>query len=112
MIVEVNVPPKVLWALTDEAERMGVTVGELLLAAATTEQPMGPLTETTHDRVIRLWRQGLCDADIAARLHMTNQAVSKVRQGMKLPANRRLRPTAEAIRLAAYKQHQAEKRSA
>lgn len=110
MIVKVEIPPKELWALTERAEREGVTVGELLLAAATAVGPTG--TETTHDRVRKLWAEGLCDADIAAHLHMTTQAVSGVRQGMKLRAHKRFKPTAEAARSAAYKQHQAEKRSA
>lgn len=113
MIVKIDIPPKVLWALSERAEREGVTVGDLLVSAATDPPPMPvsiPTTETTHDRVRRLWSEGACDADIAAALHMSSHRVAKVRQGMKLPANRRFKPEAQAARLAA--RNQAEKRSA
>lgn len=113
MIVKVDIPPRELWALSAKAEREGVTVGDLLLAAATSGDAMQePGTETTRQRVRQLWSQGLCDADIAAEMRITTRRVAVSRQGMKLPANRRFKPTAEAARSAANKQHQAEKRQA
>lgn len=114
MIVKVDVPPKVLWALSEKAEREGVTVSDLLVTAATSPAARTtyiPPNETTHERRVReLWQTGLCDADIGNDLGITAAAVGRVRRKFKLPANRRSSPTAQAARLAA--QHQAEKRSA
>lgn len=107
MIVKLDIPPKLLWSLSEEAEREGVTVAALLLNAATRPKITAITTDdlatvvSSHDKTIHgLWKQGLCDADIATELNITTSQVARVRQGMKLPAHRRFSPEAQEARLA------------
>jgi len=87
MRFQVEVPDAVFWKVAGRAETYDQKVNEfaadlLIAAAAAPSHPDG-------DPVVRLWRAGLSDAQIAGRLNRTNQFVSTRRRAYKLPANRR-----------------------
>lgn len=83
----VEVPDEVFWAVATRAEpfdqRVPDFTADMLVAVAASRAPLD------SDPVLRLWREGKTDAQIAAQLGLTNLAVSDRRRRMKLPANRR-----------------------
>lgn len=87
MRFQVEVPDDVFWRLAARAELFDQKVpdmtADLLIAAAVARVP----SET--DPVLRLWRAGFSDAQIAAYLNVTNVSVSSRRRRYGLPANRR-----------------------
>lgn len=115
MIVKVDLPPKMVWAISKKAESRGVSFSEMLVAVmldvgskapAEPEETPPPTVvvekETTiHRRLRQLWRLSFSDADIAAEMGVTPGAVGRLRREMHLPANRRSVHTREAARRAA-----------
>lgn len=89
MKFQVEVPDEVFWKIAPVAEMFDLKVpqyaADLLVAHS-----LHPIPRDT-DPVIRLWRQGKSDRQIAAQLGMTNAAVSSRRQHLRLPANRQPR---------------------
>lgn len=89
MKVTIDVPDAVFWAAAAKAEVFGQRVDEyavdLLVTAAASRSPV------QHDPILRLWRDGLADAEIGALLNATNATVARRRQALGLPANRRRR---------------------
>ncbi|WIE55388.1 hypothetical protein [Curtobacterium sp. MCBD17_003] len=86
MRVVVEVPERVLFALTDRAEDADLTVAEYLLRAGLT---IAGVTESRQSTVARLQSLGLSDAAIAQHLNTTTTAVASMRRQLHLPANRR-----------------------
>ncbi|GAA4176438.1 hypothetical protein [Gryllotalpicola koreensis] len=85
MRVALNLPEKIYQRLVARAERLGTTVADIIsgmiagdLSGLTLEQQVGA-------RVL----QGMCDADIAAELSLTNAQVKDIRLRLKLKANPR-----------------------
>lgn len=83
----VEIPDEVFWQIAAKAEQLDMKVPDLaadLLRAAAIAR-----TFTELDPVLKLWRQGLTDKEIARALNCTNAAVAGRRQRHRLPANRR-----------------------
>jgi hypothetical protein len=86
--VQVDLNPRDLWQLEERAERDGMTLPELLAEMVTShERP----SLSTSDRVRELWRDGMCDADMAVRLRFAPGYVALVRRSLGLPANKRFK---------------------
>jgi hypothetical protein len=81
--VTVDLDPRDLWVLTDQAEKQGMTLPDFLRAR------MLDRKATVQDRVVELHAAGMCDADIGAELNMTLQQTANMRRGMGLEPNRR-----------------------
>jgi DNA-binding NarL/FixJ family response regulator len=82
--VAVDVPDKVLFALTDQAEAAGMSVAEYLLHAGLATAGITEKRESTIGRLVGL---GMSDAQIARRLNTTNAAVAWKRRQLGMPAN-------------------------
>lgn len=83
MKVIVDLDPKDLWVLTEQAERQGMTLPDFLRARMLDRKP------TVRDRVVELHAAGLCDADIGLELGMDLHQTAAMRRGLGLEANRR-----------------------
>jgi hypothetical protein len=84
--LEIELPDRVWGHLVSRADAEGITSRELLVAAIE-----GLVPEVSgRDSVSVLWSRGLADAEIAAELGWTNEAVARVRRRRKLPANKRV----------------------
>ena len=83
MKVTVDLDPRDLWVLTDQAEKQGMTLPDFLRARMLDRKP------TIQDRVVELHAAGLCDADIGMELEMTLQQIANMRRGLGLQPNRR-----------------------
>jgi len=87
MKFQVEISDDLFWKIAARAETFDQRVPEyaadLLIAAAHVRSPVD------SDPVLRLWRGGLTDAQIARHLNLTNLAVSSRRRRFGLPANRR-----------------------
>lgn len=83
----VDVPDEVFWKIAARAEHYDQRVPDytvdLLITAAAVDVP----SET--DPILRLWRGGFTDKQIAARLNLTNLTVAGRRRRFGLPANRK-----------------------
>lgn len=88
----VDLDPKDVWRLQATAEAEGMTTGEVLRRELTRRRD----TLALHDRIRSRVLAGMCDADIAAELNMTNQTIANIRRGEGLPANRRYERKATA----------------
>lgn len=86
MKFQVEVPDEVFWKIAPIAEAHELKVPEytadLLVAHSLRPMPQD------IDPILRLWRMGRSDRQIASQLGMTNAAVSSRRQRMHLPANK------------------------
>lgn len=89
MKFQVEVPDEVFWKIAPIAEQFDLKVpqytADLLVAHSLRPMPKDV------DPILRLWREGRTDRQIAEQLGMTNAAVSSRRQRMHLPANRHTR---------------------
>ena len=87
MKFQVDIPDDIFWKAAARAETHDQKVGEfaadMLIAAAA----MPTIPET--DPIVRMWRAGLTDSQIASHLNRTNLSVSTRRRAYKLPANRK-----------------------
>jgi len=87
MKFQVEVPDEVFWRAAARAEMHDQKVSELaadLVIAASDTRAM-----PEYDPIIRLWRAGYTDAEVARMLNRTNLFVARRRQMYKLPANRK-----------------------
>lgn len=87
MKIMVDLDPKDVWRITDKAEKAGITPGEVLRDELAVRRSHLELRNRIRSRVLA----GMCDADIARELSLTNRVVSDIRRGEGLPANRRNR---------------------
>jgi len=89
MKFQVDIPDDLFWKIAARAETFNQRVPEyaadLLIATAHVRSPVD------SDPVLRLWRGGLTDAEIARHLNLVNRAVADRRRRYGLPANRRRR---------------------
>lgn len=85
----VDIPEEAFWKVAARAEVFDMKVpeyaAELVVAAA------GSRSIPDSDPLVRAWRLGETDRDIARRLNMTNLAVADRRRLYGLPANRKPR---------------------
>lgn len=86
-LVDVPVPltAETVLALTEIAAGLGMTPAGWLASQARAVT----LDTVRHKTVVRLYMRGLCDAEIARELNLTNQQVATKRRVLGLPANRR-----------------------
>jgi hypothetical protein len=85
----VKLPTRIYWRIAARAEKSGRTVGEEIIAALAMQVEHDG--DPDDDPFARLWRQGLADREIAARLGWTNQQAADTRRRRMLPANRKPR---------------------
>lgn len=89
MKFQVEIPDNIFWKIAARAETFNQRVPDfttdLLLTAAATRSPVDT------DPVLRLWREGLTDKQIGARLDLTNATVAGRRRRHGSPANRKAR---------------------
>jgi hypothetical protein len=83
----VEAPDEVFWRVAARAElqdqKVPDFVVDLMISVAAAKSPV------ENDPLLRLWREGLTDSEIARELDVTNQRVSDRRRRFGLPANRR-----------------------
>jgi len=87
MKVTVDMDPKDLWVLTEQAERQGMTLPDFLRAR------MLDRRGTVQGRVTELHAAGWCDADIGLELGMDLAQTATMRRALGLQANRRFSVT-------------------
>lgn len=85
MKVLIDLDPRDVWRIQEQAERLGVTPGEIVRAEMNTRRAGLALRDAVRERV----KAGMCDADVAAELHCSPGWIATVRRGLGLPANRR-----------------------
>lgn len=83
MKVTVDLDPRDLWVLTEQAERQGMTLPDFLRARMLDRQP------TIQDRVVELHAAGLCDADIGIDIGLDLAQTAHLRRALGLKPNRR-----------------------
>ena len=83
MKVTVDMDPRDLWVLTEQAERQGMSLPDFLRTRMLDRKP------TVQDRVVELHAAGLCDADIGIDLGMDLAQTANIRRGLGLQPNRR-----------------------
>lgn len=83
MKVTIDLDPRDLWVLTDQAEAQGMTLPDFLRAR------MLDRRGTVQDRVVELHAAGWCDADIGLELDMTLQQTATMRRALGLQPNKR-----------------------
>lgn len=93
MIVKLELDPKLVWRLEEQAEKAGLTFNEH--AAARLEGKRQGLWSTsraageiTKKRVAELHAQGLTDAEISAAIERVIEHVAFVRRNLGLKPNR------------------------
>lgn len=85
MKVTVDLDPKTVWSIAEEAEKRHVQPGDIARERLST--PTRRLEY--HNRVRARVLAGLCDADIATELGRTVNEIARVRRQEQLPANPR-----------------------
>lgn len=90
MIVKLDLDPKLVWRLEEQAEAEGVTVAQIVARAfAPRSTVQGSAGDRTRAEVARLHGAGLPDAEIAVRVGRVQEHVARVRRGLGLKPNRR-----------------------
>ena len=87
MKFQVEIPDEMFWKAAERAEMHDQKVHEFTadILLAVVAAPIVPET----DPLVRLWRAGMSDSEIARTLGRTNLSVSTRRRSYKLPPNRR-----------------------
>lgn len=90
MKVMVDLDPRDVWRIQEQAERLGVSPGDIL------RRDLDRLRRRVEvsRRVKDLTERGFCDADMAERLGYTVGRIAEIRRGLGLAANKRYRRTA------------------
>ena len=84
MKVSIELDPRTVWAVTETAEKLGISNSELL------EQRLSGLRrKTIPERVREVHARGFCDADIADELGYLVGTVGTIRRRLDLAPNRR-----------------------
>ena len=84
MKVSIDLDPRTVWAVTETAERLGITNSELL------EQRLSGLRRLSiPERVRDLHARNFSDADMADELGYLVGRVAEIRRKLGLPPNRR-----------------------
>ena len=86
----VDLDPRDVWRIQEQAERLGVSPGDIL------RRDLDRLRRRVEvsRRVKDLTERGFCDADMAERLGYTVGRIAEIRRGLGLAANKRYRRTA------------------
>lgn len=86
MKIQVDLDPKDVWRIQEQAERRGMTPGAVLREEFSRRRYGQDFRDTIRARVIA----GMCDADIATEMVWpTVGTVAAVRRGLGLAANKR-----------------------
>lgn len=94
MIVQVDLPPPVIWALCEAAEQRGVTSAELageVLAERFNPKPTPryEVGQRTRERVAELHALGMTDEEMGVELDRAYTHVGRVRCALGLKKNRK-----------------------
>lgn len=92
MKVTVDLDPRDIWHIQQQAESRGITPGAVLREQLATRRNNLELRDRIRSRVLA----GLCDADIAAELNQTPRRIAETRRNLGLPANPRYRKKTKA----------------
>lgn len=90
MRVQLDLDPKTVWSIQEEAERRQTSPGEIVRERLRNQRRTIEYRVRVRSRVLA----GMCDADIAAELNRTPGEIARVRRGEGLPANPRYRRSA------------------
>ncbi len=85
MKVQIDLDPRDVWRIQARAEAEGRSPGAVLREELAQKRSV----LERRQRVRAMVLAGMCDAEIAAELGMTNGNVATIRRGERLPANRR-----------------------
>ena len=85
MRVMVDMDPRDVWRIQAEAERRGVSPGDVLREVVATRRDAAVMRERVRGMVV----DGMCDADIAEEFRVPPGRIAVIRRGLGLPANRR-----------------------
>lgn len=95
MVVKLNLDPKLVWRLEDEAEAAGMDLSEyaglLLQGARVAKSSHSTRVEAgaeTRRRIGDLHAKGFTDAEIAAEVDRVQEHVARLRRGLGLKPNR------------------------
>ncbi|MGX9349191.1 hypothetical protein [Microbacterium sp. KNMS] len=86
MRIQVDLDPKDVWRIQEEAEERNIPPGAVLREHLETARFARRRT-ISRIELRALWQVGLCDAEIADRLHTTNGTIGQIRRSMGLIAN-------------------------
>lgn len=90
MIVKVELDPKLVWRLTDEAEKSGMSLPAYLADLVVLKAPTAPVPRSQRQQdIVRLHAEGLSDVEIAERLECVRAYVVQIRRRHGLKPNRR-----------------------
>ena len=83
----VDMDPRDVWRIQAEAERRGVSPGDVLREQIATRRAGLEM----RDRVRLMVLAGMCDADIGEEFRVPPGRIAVIRRGLGLPANPRYR---------------------
>lgn len=90
MIVKVDLDPRDLWRLADEAEKAGMSLPDYMRSLLVLKSRSVPVPKTPRQRqIIELHADGLSDVEIAARVDCVREYVVQVRRRHGLSPNRK-----------------------
>ncbi|MCC4906946.1 hypothetical protein [Microbacterium sp. cx-59] len=92
MRVMVDLDPRDVWRIQDQAERRHVDPGVVLREELAARRSVLEFRNRVRSRVLA----GMCDADIAEELKRPPGYIAQTRRGLGLPANPRYRKSAPA----------------
>lgn len=99
MKVTVDIPDRVWWRASQNAERKGITLADIahtaILNAAGVESLRQIKARARRQEVISMARDGATDIRIAERTGQTRNYIQRVRASAGIPANRQSRATKE-----------------
>lgn len=90
MRVVIELDPREVWRIQEQAEQLGVSPGAVFRRELDRLRRRVDVTRRVKD----LTERGFCDADIAERLGYTPGRIAQIRRGLGLQANKRYRRTA------------------
>ncbi|MBL5974824.1 MAG: hypothetical protein D3X82_13950 [Candidatus Leucobacter sulfamidivorax] len=90
MIVRIDLDPKLVWKLTEHAERAGVKLPEYLAGMIALKSPTSLVKRgSRQEQIIKLHGEGFTDHEIAERLECVRAYVTQIRGRHGLKPNRR-----------------------
>ena len=94
LVLKVDLDPRLLWLLNDEAEQIGSTTQSIVAGMIRGRYsgfrvPDGDVRVETRDIVARLHAKGHTDAEIAAHADRVVGHIARVRRQLGLKPNRR-----------------------
>lgn len=91
MQVKLAMDPKLVWKLTDDAEKSGMNLSEYITFLVTLKAPAEKPKRLSErqKQIIELHGEGFTDEEIAARLECVRGYVTQIRRRFDLAPNKR-----------------------